>query len=96
MKHLESILGFIISLARIIFPAKKRVPSTCPDPFPDGRRPHIPADEANGSDAERHRSDPGTLQPPGFPPQARHDYLGLAGYSLMIAGSMGCLIKWLF
>lgn len=96
MKYLESIFGFIVALARIIFPAKRRAPSRCPDSFPDGRRSHIPTDEGNGSDAERHRGNADTLQPSSPPPQTAHDYLGLAGYSLMVAGSTGCLVKWLF
>lgn len=96
MKYLESILGFIVALAHIIFPAKKRTPSVCPNPFPDGYCPPVAPDERNGSYAERNRGDTGTLQSTDTPSQSYPDYLGIAGYSLMVAGSAGCLMKWLF
>lgn len=62
MNILESILHFLTTLARIIFPGKKRKPgSPCPHPYPhalpDGHHPAVSPDGTNGSDPDSDRSE---------------------------------------
>ena len=66
MNVLETILSFLTTLARIIFPRRKRPVAgddLCPCPLPE----------------------------PPIPPEA--DWLGLSGYTLMLAGGIGSLYK---
>ena len=99
MKTLETILNFLTSLVRIIFPRRQK-PATgdcpCPHPYPrpvpDGDHPAVSPDGADGSDADSDRSDTLALgqgdwgkQPPA------NDWLGLSGYSLMLIGGAGTL-----
>ncbi len=85
MNVLETILNFLTSLARIIFPRRQKSAAgdcPCPHPYPrplsDGDHPTVSADGADRSDADNYRSD--TL--------ALHQ-----GYSLMAAGLIGGLYK---
>ena len=71
MNVLETILSFLTTLARIIFPRRKRPVAgddLCPCPLPE---PPIPP-----------------LSPP-----SEADWLGLSGYTLMLAGGIGSLYK---
>ena len=105
MKTLETILAFLTSLARIIFPRRQKsaagdcpCPHPYPRPLPDGDHPVVSTDGADGSDADNYRSDTlaleqgdwGTRQE-SLPPGA--DWLGMSGYSLMLMGGVGCLCK---
>ena len=97
MKYLETILNFLASLARIIFPRKQKptagdcpCPHPYPRPLPDGDHPAVSSDGADGSDADSDRSDTlalnqGTKQ--------RVEPIDIAGYSLMAAGLIGGLYK---
>ncbi len=59
MKTLETILAFLTTLARIIFPPASKKPAAgdcpCPHPYPrplpDGDHPTVSPDGADGSDA---------------------------------------------
>lgn len=99
MNVLETILNFLTSLARIIFP-RKRKPSTgdcpCPHPFPAPPDPPLPPDAGNGSDPDLHRSDTLALAQGDWGTRKRPeaDWLGMSGYSLMLMGGAGCLYKW--
>ena len=84
MNVLETILSFLTTLARIIFPRRKRPVAgddLCPYP--------LPVERGNGSNPRRSRSD--SLPPLSPPPEA--DWLGLSGYTLMLAGGIGSLYK---
>ena len=84
MNVLETILSFLTTLARIIFPRRKRPvvgDDLCPCP--------LPVERGNGSNPRRSRSD--SLPPLSPPPEA--DWLGLSGYTLMLAGGIGSLYK---
>lgn len=107
MKYLEVILQFLISMARIVFPRRKktdddRYPSA--DPLSDPPLPVLPVERRDGSDAGSPWSDP-------FPPVAegredpggrqlalretfpKTDWLGISGYTLMLAGAAACVLK---
>ena len=100
MNVLETILSFLTSLARIIFP-RKRKPATgdcpCPDPyprpFPDGDHPAVSPDAANGSDPDSDRSDTLALRQGDWGTKQQVEPIDLAGYSLMAAGLIGGLYK---
>lgn len=54
----------------------------------------LPVERGNGSNPRRSRSD--SLPPLSPPPEAPHpeaDWLGLSGYTLMLAGGIGSLYK---
>lgn len=102
MNVLETILNFLTSLARIIFP-RKRKPAAgdcpCPHPLPAPAEPPLPPYEGNGSDPDLHRGDTLALaqgdwgnRQKALPSGA--DWLGMSGYSLMLMGGVGCLYKW--
>lgn len=97
MNVLESILNFLTTLARIIFPRLKR-PATgdcpCPNPLPVPAGPPLPRDAGDGSDAELHRGDTVALQPGAYGGlSACINPLNAMGYCLMVAGGAGCLLK---
>ena len=80
-------------------------PSPSPDLQPAPTRPSLPTDAGDGSSGKLHRRDTvfgiSQEQPPNSHntdhsnrPQA--DWLGISGYSLMLLGGMGCVLKWLF
>lgn len=80
-------------------------PSPSPDLQPAPARPSLYPDTGNRGSGKLHRSDTITgisqEQPPNphntdlsNRPQA--DWLGISGYSLMLLGGMGCVLKWLF
>lgn len=104
MNVLETILDFLTTLARIIFPRRKRPVAgddLCPCPLPEPPLPPLPVEGGNGSDARRSRSDTLTLAPSpesSHPPRtASHpeaDWLGLSGYTLILLGGTGCFLKW--
>lgn len=98
MNVLESILNFLTTLARIIFPRRKRPAAgdcPCPNPLPvpDGHRPPLPPDEGDGSDADSHRSDTLALHQGDWGGQPGVEPIDIAGYCLMAAGGIGCLCK---
>ncbi|WP_293713931.1 hypothetical protein [uncultured Parabacteroides sp.] len=100
MNVLETILSFLTSLARIIFP-RKRKPATgdcpCPDPyprpFPDGDHPAVSPDAANGSDPDSDRSDTLALRQGDWGTSSGIQPINIVGYCLMAAGGIGCLYK---
>ena len=92
MNVLETILSFLTTLARIIFPRRKRPVAgddLCPCPLPEPPIPPLPVERGNGSNPRRSRSD--SLPPLSPPPEA--DWLGLSGYTLILAGGSGSLYK---
>ena len=100
MKYLETILAFLTSLARIIFPRKQKPAAgdcPCPDPYPrplpDGNHPPISPEGADGSDADSDRSDTLTLHQGDWGSKQRIEPIDIAGYSLMAAGLIGSLYK---
>ena len=100
MNVLETILSFLTSLARIIFP-RKRKPATgdcpCPDPyprpFPDGDHPAVSPDGADGSDPDSDRSDTLALRQGDWGTSSGIQPINIVGYCLMAAGGIGCLYK---
>lgn len=97
MNVLESILNFLTTLARIIFPRLQR-PATgdcpCPNPLPAPAGPPLPADAGDGSHTELHRSDTVVVQQGASGNiSACLNPLNIVGYCLMIAGGAGCLLK---
>jgi len=89
MNVLETILNFLTTLARIIFPRRKQPvagDNLCPDPLPLPPQPPLPVERRNGNNADSLRRNP-------LPPEA--DWLGLSGYTLMLLGGTGCLLKYL-
>ena len=98
MNVLETILNFLTSLARIIFP-RKRKPAAgdcpCPHPLPAPPEPPLPPDAGDGSDPDLHRGDTLDLaQGDWGNKSSQADWLGMSGYSLMLMGGAGCLYKW--
>lgn len=98
MNVLETILNFLTSLARIIFP-RKRKPAAgdcpCPHPLPAPPKPPLPPDAGDGSDPDLHRGDTLALaQGDWGNKSSQADWLGMSGYSLMLMGGAGCLYKW--
>ena len=76
MNLLETILNFLTTLARIIFPRRKHPVAgddLCTSPLPE---PPIPP-----------------LSPSPETPHPEADWLGLSGYTLMLAGGIGSLYK---
>lgn len=89
MKLLETVLNFLLTLAQVIFP-RKRKPSPndrpCPSPLP---RPPLPLEGGNGSDLSLHRRD-------SLPPEEQPaDWLGISGYTLIVCSRVGSICKWL-
>ena len=87
MNVLETILSFLTTLARIIFPRRKRPVAgddLCPCPLPEPPIPPLPVERGNGSNP---------LSPPPEAPHPEADWLGLSGYTLMLAGGIGSLYK---
>ena len=71
MNVLETILSFLTTLARIIFPRRKRPVAgddLCPCPLPEPPIPPLPVERGNGSNPRRSRSD--SLPPLSPPPEA--------------------------
>ena len=94
MKTLETILAFLTSLARIIFPRRqKSATGDCPRPLPDGDHPTVSADGADRSDADNYRSDTLALNQGDWGTKQRVEPIDIAGYSLMAAGLIGGLYK---
>ena len=100
MKYLETILNFLASLARIIFPRKQKptagdcpCPHPYPRPLPDGDHPAVSSDGTDGSDADSYRSDTLALNQGDRGTKQRVEPIDIAGYSLMAAGLIGGLYK---
>ena len=100
MKYLETILNFLTSLARIIFPRKQKptagdchCPHPYPRPLPDGDHPAVSSDGTDGSDADSYRSDTLALNQGDRGTKQRVEPIDIAGYSLMAAGLIGGLYK---
>lgn len=99
MNILESILHFLTTLARIIFPGKKgKNGSPCPHPYPralpDGHHPAVSPDGTNGSDPDSDRSDTLALHQGHWGTCSGLQPIDIAGYCLMAAGGIGCLYRW--
>ena len=96
MNVLETILNFLTSLARIIFP-RKRKPAAgdcpCPHPLPAPAEPPLPPDAGDGSDPDLYRSDTLALNQGDWGTKQRIEPIDIAGYSLMAAGLIGGLYK---
>ena len=96
MKYLETILAFLTSLARIIFP-RKRKPAAgdcpCPHPMPAPPEPSLPSDAGDRSDPDLYRSDTLALNQGDWGTKQRVEPIDIAGYSLMAAGLIGGLYK---
>lgn len=100
MKYLETILHFLASLARIIFPRKQKpaagncpCPHPYPCPLPDGDHPVVSPDGADGSDTDSYRSDTLALNQGDWGIKQHVEPIDIAGYSLMAAGLIGGLYK---
>ena len=100
MNVLETILAFFTSLARIIFPRKRKpaagdcpCPHPYPRPVPDGDHPAVSPDGADGSDADSDRSDTLALRQGDWGLRSDIQPIDIAGYCLMAAGGIGCLYK---
>ena len=97
MKVLETVLNFLLTLAQVIFP-RKRKPSPsdrpCPPPQPPPPVPPLPLEEqptpSPHSQESRH---PSPSSPDHQPPSA--DWLGISGYTLIACGGVGCVCRWL-
>ena len=96
MNVLETILNFLTSLARIIFP-RKRKPAAgdcpCPHPLPAPAEPPLPPDAGDGSNPDLYRSDTLALNQGDWGTKQRVEPIDIAGYSLMAAGLIGGLYK---
>ena len=90
MKTLETILNFLTSLVRIIFP-RKRKPAAgdcpCPDPMPAPPEPSLPSDAGDGSDPDLYRGDTLALVHPSPGP------LNLLGWGLILSAALSSLGK---
>ena len=98
MRVLETILHFLTTLARIIFPrlpkpAAGDCPCPNPLPLPDGNHPPLPPAEGDRSDTDGHRSDTLALHQGDWGGQPSIEPIDIAGYCLMAAGGIGCLCK---
>ena len=100
MKYFETILHFLTSLARIIFPRKQKPTAgdcPCPHPYPrlvpDGDHPAVSPDGTDGSDADSYRSDTLALNQGDRETKQRVEPIDIAGYCLMAVGGIGCLYK---
>ena len=96
MKYLETILAFLTSLARIIFPRKQKPAAgdcPCPDPMPAPPESSLPSDAGDGSDPDLYRSDTLALNQGDWGTKQRVEPIDIAGYSLMAAGLIGGLYK---
>ena len=84
MNVLETILSFLTTLARIIFPRRKRPVAgddLCPCPLPEPPIPPLPVERGNGSNPRRSRSDSlPPLSPPPATPHPEADSPGLLGH----------------
>ena len=86
MKTLETILNFLTSLVRIIFPRRQK-PATgdcpCPHPYPrpvpDGDHPAVSPDGTDGSDADSDRSDTLALHQGDWGTKQRVEPIDIAG-----------------
>ena len=100
MNVLETILTFLTSLARIIFPRKQKptagdcpCPHPYPRPLPDGDHPSVSSDGTDRSDADSDRSDTLALNQGDWGTKQHVEPIDIAGYSLMAAGLIGGLYK---
>lgn len=95
MKVLETILSFLTTLARIIFPRRPKPSSDavfhpCPHPLPAPPKPPLPSDERDGGDDDLYRGNALALHQGSWGNQA----LNVTGCCLMVAGAAGCVYKW--
>ena len=98
MNILETILNFLTTLARIIFPRKQKPAAgdcPCPDPFPgplpDGDHRPLASPEGNGGNPDCDRSDTLTLNQGDW---GKHvEPIDIAGYCLMAGGLIGGVYK---
>ena len=100
MKTLETILNFLTSLVRIIFPRRQKpaagdcpCPHPYPRPLPDGGHPAVSPDGADGSDADGYRSDTLALTQGDWGDKHHVEPIEIAGYSLMAFGVIGSLYR---
>lgn len=106
MKILETILTFLTGIARIIFPRRKHAkPKVCPSPtpevcprpcpLPEPPLPSVPMEGRDGSDPDSPGGDTLALQAGDWGTNRRlsGDWLGMSGYTLMLAGGVGFILK---
>lgn len=106
MKILETILTFLTGLARIIFPRRKHArPEVCPcpqpqvyprpHPLPEPPLPSVPLEGRDGSDPDSPGGDTLALQAGdwGRNKPLSADWLGMSGYTLMLAGGVWVILK---
>lgn len=105
MNVLETILHFLTTLARIIFP-RKRKPAAgdclCPNPLPAPESPalsadpelRLPVDAGTGSDDHLHRGDTLALVQGGWGNVSLSQPVNVIGCCLMLTGAAGCVYKW--
>jgi len=96
MKYLETILAFLTSLARIIFPRKQKPAAgdcPCPDPKPAPPEPSLPSDAGDGSDPDLYRGDTITLTQGDWGDKHHVEPIEIAGLCLMAFGVIGSLYK---
>lgn len=99
MKYLELILRCLTVLLRVIFPQHPPVPETtdATGAAPSPASPPLPPHAGDGGDASGDRRLADALpprRPPSSPPPPGADWLGISGYTLLIAGCAGCLLKY--
>ena len=96
MKYLETILAFLTSLVRIIFPRKQKpAAGDCPgpDPLPAPPEPSLPSDAGDGSDPDLYRGDTITLTQGDWGNKHHVEPIEIAGLCLMAFGVIGSLYK---
>lgn len=98
MNILETILTFLTGLARIIFPRKEHARPEVyprPHPLPEPPLPSVPLEGGDGSDPDSPRGDTLALQAGdwGRNKPLSADWLGMSGYTLMLAGGVGVILK---
>lgn len=98
MKILETILTFLTALTRIIFPRKEHArPEVCPcpHPLPEPPGPPLPLEGRDGSDPGSPGGDTLALQAGDWRSNRTlsGDWLGISGYTLMVAGGVGVILK---
>lgn len=94
MKYVEIILKFLTVVIRTIFPRKE----VFTDPRPHGPGLPLPPDAGDGGDTGGHRGDPlarSGRSPSPYPRPGGIDWLGLSGYTLMVAGGAGWIARYL-
>ena len=99
MKYLELILRCLTALLRVIFPQHPPVPETtdATGAAPSPASPPLPPHAGDGGAASGDRRLADALPPPrspSSPPPPGADWLGISGYTLLLAGCAGSQLKY--